>query len=118
MESNFCPTRVAVFNGAADPMITDSELALLQDALEGTKPYWELTNYSFAAHGFTHPTEAGNEHFHFEKHAEARSWNSMHQHLKDAFMGKGRTASEKCVEYTASPTTAAPAMDSAGDCMD
>jgi uncharacterized surface protein with fasciclin (FAS1) repeats len=98
-------------------MITDSDLVALQDALEKTGTHWELTNYSFAAHGFTHPTEEGNDHFHFEKHAEARSWNSMHQHLKDAFAGKGRTASEKCLEYTPTTTSAAPVMDS-GDCMD
>jgi len=117
-KSNFCPTRVAVYNGASDPMITDSDLVALQDALETTGTQWELTNYSFAAHGFTHPTEEGNDHYHFEEHAEARSWKSMHQHLEDSFAGKGRTAADECVEYTPSTTDTSPDEDSSGDCAD
>jgi len=118
--SNFCPTRVAVYNGAKDPMISDAELQALQQALEGSKTYWELTNYSFAGHGFTHPTEVGNDHFHFEKTAERRSWNSMAHLLRDTFEGKGAVKPSDCVEFVPAGSESEPAPDGVGDtdCMD
>jgi len=41
---------------------------------------------------------AGNDHFHFEKTAERRSWVSMASFLKDSFAGKGQLVKE-CAKF-------------------
>lgn len=76
LDYEYCPTRVAVYNGAADAMIPNSDIAELEAVLETSKTVWEVSTYANAGHGFTHPTD-GSDHFHFEQVAERRSWTSM-----------------------------------------
>jgi len=95
----YCPTRVAIYNGAADSMITDPQIAALADALEESRTYWEFTNYSFANHGFTHPQD-GSDHFHFEQSAEQRSWASMADFFNATFDGHGQADPGACVHVS------------------
>mmetsp|Transcript_56686 Transcript_56686/g.181992 ORF Transcript_56686/g.181992 Transcript_56686/m.181992 type:complete len:642 (+) Transcript_56686:61-1986(+) len=110
----YCPTRVAIFNGAADAMITDSQITSLADDLEQSKTYWEFTNYSFADHGFTHPSD-GSAHFHYEQSAEQRSWLSFADFFNATFDGRGRADPASCVHQNAS-NSSGPAPS--GSCAD
>jgi len=101
----YCPTRVAIYNGADDPMITDRDIVSLAATLDKSKTQWEFTNYSFAQHGFTHPKD-GTAHFHYEKTAEARSWTSMANFFNRTFMGEGKTPSASCVHEEMTPSNA------------
>jgi len=113
LPQKYCPTRVAIFNGAGDAMITDAQVTSVSSALEASKTHWEFTNYSNAQHGFTHPTD-GTAHFHYDQMAEQRSWASMSDFLATTFAGEGRTSPASCVHAHAPNTTATPSPDPAG----
>jgi len=96
MPRMYCPTRIAIYNGAGDTMITDAEVDSLASALETSNTHWEFTNYSYAQHGFTHPTD-GTGHFHYDVAAERRSWASMTHFFNTSFQGQGQADNSTCV---------------------
>jgi dienelactone hydrolase len=91
----YCPTRVSIFNGAGDPMISDADITTLSATLNRTQTQWELTNYSGAQHGFTHPSD-GSAHFHYDARAEQRSWLSMANFLSTTFVGSAAVNASNC----------------------
>jgi len=108
-ENKYCPTRVAVYQGAADTQIPYSDIAKLETALEHSQTVWEVTTYAGAGHGFTHPSD-GTDHFHYEQAAEERSWSSMSGFVVAAWdaHASGHLNVSTCVHVApqgASPTT-------------
>jgi len=86
-DTQYCPTRVAVHNGAKDAQIPASDIAKLETTLARSKTVWEVSTYAFAGHGFTHPKD-GTDHFQFEKAAEQRSWAHMGAFVSAAWDGQ------------------------------
>ncbi len=53
-------TRMLIFNGADDPMVTDEALATTRQKLKAAKVRYKLFNFKNAKHGFTNPAATAN----------------------------------------------------------
>ena len=72
-------TRVLVFNGAADPLVTAEQIEAFQTEMEGAGADYVFVNYPGALHGFTNPgADAKGETFDlplaYDEEADSDSW--------------------------------------------
>lgn len=78
--------RILVLHGWNDPMATPSDVLALAEELGAARADWQLHAYGTAAHAFTNPAanDAANG-LQFEPRADARSWTSMKNFLREIF---------------------------------
>lgn len=81
-------TKIAVFNGAADPMVTDADIKKFKQEMQTKDAEYLFKSYPGAKHAFTNPqaTEFGNKFnlpLEYNAEADRKSWNAM----KDFFAG-------------------------------
>ena len=82
--------KVAVFNGAADPMVTAEHISGFKKEMKGADANLVFVNYPNALHGFTNPgaTEKGKKFsmpLAYDKDADQKSWAELQKFLKDIF---------------------------------
>ncbi|NRA68786.1 MAG: dienelactone hydrolase family protein [Pseudobacteriovorax sp.] len=82
--------KVAVFNGAADPMVAEASIKGFKNEMTAAGVDFKFVNYPDAKHGFTNPeaTKKG-EMFKlplaYQKEADEKSWSALQTFLKDVF---------------------------------
>ena len=79
-----------VMNGAADPMVSEKEIAAFKNEMDSAKIDYKFVNYPNALHAFTNPgaTALGkkfNIPIAYNKDADEKSWNEMKVFLKNIF---------------------------------
>ncbi|WP_132319524.1 dienelactone hydrolase family protein [Pseudobacteriovorax antillogorgiicola] len=82
--------KVAVFNGAADPMVKDEDIKNLKAEMEKADATLKFVNYPGAKHGFTNPeaTKKGKAFdlpLAYQEEADKKSWEQLQTFLKKAF---------------------------------
>lgn len=83
-------TRVLVFNGAADPLVTEQEIAAFKQEMEAAGANYEFISYPGALHGFTNPAADENgEKFGlplaYDKQADTDSWERTQDFFDQIF---------------------------------
>lgn len=79
--------RILIFNGAADPMVTEKQIKAVKNALEKADVNHEFVNYEGAKHAFTNPgaTEKGEKFglpLAYDKKAAEDAWGKFLEALK------------------------------------
>ncbi len=83
------PVRIAVFNGAADPLVPAAQVAAFREEMEQAGADYLLINYPGALHGFTNPaanetaTEFGLP-LGYDKAADEDSWQRLQVFLNQS----------------------------------
>ena len=79
--------KILICHGAADSFIPAEQIQKCQRGLEEAKADWQMVFYSGARHSFTNPAadQAGIEGLHYDKSADARSWQHMQDFFKEIF---------------------------------
>ena len=83
-------TRVLIFNGAADPFVSKSDIAEARAKLKAGKVRYKFINYKGAKHGFTNPEATANgEKFKlplaYDERADQKSWDETMKAFKIVF---------------------------------
>lgn len=82
-------TRIAVFNGAADPMVPAEQVTAFRNEMAQTGADYSLVSYPGARHGFTNPasdlaaTEFGLP-LGYDRAADEDSWQRLQEFLRES----------------------------------
>jgi dienelactone hydrolase len=84
--------RVLVCHGAADPLVPPAQLSEFVTHMSSASVDWELQVYAGVQHSFTNPelTDDSLPGQHYDAAADARSWRSMLELLREAFGSPAR----------------------------
>lgn len=82
--------RLAVFNGAADPMVTAAQIEAFKIEMDNAEVDYLLVNYPNALHAFTNPdADAYAEKFgiplKYDATADTDSWNQLNKLLREVY---------------------------------
>ncbi|GAB4298319.1 MAG: dienelactone hydrolase family protein [Thiohalomonadaceae bacterium] len=82
--------RVLVLNGAADPMVTEQQIAVFHQEMSAAGVDYRFVNYAGARHAFTNPDADGyGQRFGlplaYDPEADARSWAELETFLRSTF---------------------------------
>lgn len=78
---------ILICHGAADPLISDPQIAAFKEDLKKADADWQMIYYGKAVHSFSNP-EAGDDPTKssaYDKKADNRSWAAMKQFLSEVF---------------------------------
>lgn len=83
-------TRVLVFNGADDPLVTDEDIAAFKQEMEAAGADYEFIDYPGALHGFTNPgADESGEKFGlplaYDQEADTDSWERTQVFFDEIF---------------------------------
>ncbi len=85
---------ILVLHGAADPLVSQEEIAAMQKEFDEAGADWVFVAYSGAVHSFTSPEadQHGIEGIAYHEKADKRSWQAMKAFLEEAFGANARSS--------------------------
>ena len=91
VEKGQVKSRIAVFNGAADPMVTTAQIEAFKTEMDNAEVDYLLVNYPGVLHAFTNPgADAYAEKFgiplKYDAAADADSWNQLSELLREVYV--------------------------------
>ena len=89
-KSSVIKAKVAIFNGAADPMVKNLEIKAFKKEMKDAGVAMTFVNYPGAKHGFTNPEARmkGEKYklpLAYQEEADQKSWLELQKFLRDVF---------------------------------